>query len=381
MCAEDKVAPQWSLDIFKKSRMIPPEKYLFIYDHLMAALIFFTILSYAQHSAKSINRMFGFLIPLFLIFYIGTRPIHPVFVDMTTYAQSFEVAAQRGVVYYTDWVFNILMLGLSQITTVEVFFFVCAAIYIIPVIAGLKKRHGDSAFAALLATITSFSFFAYGVNGIRNGMATSIFFAAIAWSNRKFTYVILAILAFGMHNSVAVPILFYTLTFFNSNIILYACLWVSAFIFTVATSGSLAAYLGGLLSSAEDTRVGYLSQQGEDKGGLRIDFVLYSILPVVVSYMWADANKTKDPFYRRLICTYLATNSFWLLVMYAAYSNRFAYLSWFMMPWLIIYPFIPNRNRDTGDTAQKIDVAKFSVMLVGQFALTYLFDIFIYPTR
>ncbi len=347
----------------------------------MAALIFFTILSYAQHSAGSVNRLFGFLVPLFLIFYMGTRPISPVFVDMTTYAQSFEVAAQRGIVYYTDWVFNILMLGLSQITTAEVFFFVCAAIYIIPISVGLRKRHGDSAFAALLATITSFSFFVYGVNGIRNGMATSILLAAMAWSDRKFTYAILAILAFGMHNSVAVPVLFYTLTFFNTNIILYACLWASAFIFTVATSGSLAAYLGGLLSSAEDNRVGYLSQQGEDKGGLRIDFVLYSIVPVIISYLWADVNKTKDPFYRQMLCTYLATNSFWLLVMYAAYSNRFAYLSWFMMPWLIIYPFIPNRSTGSADVTRKIDVAKYGAMLIGQFALTYLFDIFIYPTR
>jgi hypothetical protein len=361
--------------------MIFPENYLFIYDHLMAALIFFTVLSYAQHSAGSVNRLFGFIIPVFIILYIGTRPISSAFVDMVTYAQAFEVAKLTGAVYYNDWLFNALILGLSQITTVEVFFFVCAAIYIAPVIAGLKKRHGDSAFAALLAMITSFSFFTYGVNGVRNGMATSILLAAIAWSDRKFAFIFLALLAYGMHNSVAIPILFYTLSFLYSNVIFYSCLWLSALLFTFATSGSIAGYLGTFLSLYEERRIGYLTETGEDKGGLRIDFVLYSILPVLASYLLADANKTKDLFYRRMLCAYLATNGFWILVMYAAYSNRIAYLSWFIMPWLIIYPFIPNRSWGAGSSGQKIDVAKYSALLIGQFALTYLFDIIIYPNR
>lgn len=347
----------------------------------MLVLIFVTLMSYFQGGVKGFNRVANLVIPIFLIFYIGTRPISSVFIDMTTYAQSFEIAATRGDVYYTDYIFSGLMLGLSRVTTVEVFFFVCAVFYILPIISGLKHRHGNFAFGALIATITSFSFFTYGVNGIRNGMATSILFAAIAWSDRKMVFLLLAAVAYGTHNSVALPALFYFLTYFNSNLFLYGCLWVSTLLFTAATSGSSATFLAGLLSSSEDSRVGYLTAKGDDKGGFRLDFVLYSILPVLISYAWANTRTRQDPFYRRLLCCYLGTNSFWLLVMYASFSNRFAYLSWFMMPWLIVYPFIPNQKSEKDYGSRKIEINQFAAMIIGQFTLTYLFDIIIYPNR
>lgn len=361
--------------------MIPPEQYSFIYVHLMLVLIFLTLMSYAQGGVKGFNRTAHILVPVFLIIYLGTRPIAPVFVDMMTYAQSFEVAAKGGTVYYTEPLFKSLMEGLSLVTTVEVFFFVCALIYILPIAAGLKYKHGNFAYGALLATITSFSFFTYGVNGIRNGMATSILFAAIAASNRKIFFAIIAIAAIGMHTSVAVPVLFYALTYLNANVVLYALLWVSALIFTVITSGATATYLSTLLSSSEDNRVGYLLKQGDDKGGFRLDFILYGIVPVIISYLWANPKIKKDPFYRRMMCAYLATNAFWLLAMYAAFSNRFAYLSWFIMPWLIVYPFIPNEDKTAGGSTQKFETGKFAAMIVGQFALTYLFTVIIYPNR
>jgi hypothetical protein len=361
--------------------MIPPEQYSFIFDHMMLALILITLASYAQGGVKGFNRLAGVAVPIFLILYIGTRPISGVFVDMVTYAQSFEVAANTGNVYYADWLFNALMLGMSQVTTVDVFFVVCAMLYVLPIAAGLARRHGGAAFSAMLATITSFSFFTYGVNGIRNGIATSILLAAFAWSDRKFVFILLAVAATGTHSSVAVPALFYLLTFFNQSIVLYSCLWLATLFFTLVTSGAGAVFISNLLSSSDDGRVGYLTQIGEDKGGFRFDFILYSIVPIIISYSWAKAHTRQDPFYRRLLCSYLATNAFWVLVMYAAYSNRFAYLSWFMMPWLIVYPFIPNKGGANHPESEHWDVNKFTAMLVGQFALTYLFDIIIYPNR
>lgn len=361
--------------------MIPPELYSFIYVHLMLVLILITLMSYAQGGVKGFNQTGHILVPVFLVIYLGTRPIAPVFVDMMTYAQSFEIAAKGGPVYYTEPLFKSLMEGLSLVTSVEVFFLVCAFIYVIPIAAGLKYKHGNFAYGALLATITSFSFFTYGVNGIRNGMATSILLAAIAAGNRKFIFAIIALAAISMHTSVAVPALFYALTYLNANVMLYTFLWVSALTFTVITSGATAAFLSTILSSSEDNRVGYLVKQGDDKGGFRLDFLLYGIVPVIISYHWANPKIKKDPFYRRMLCTYLATNAFWILAMYAAFSNRFAYLSWFIMPWLIVYPFIPNDDQATGGGVQKFESNKFAAMIVGQFALTYLFTVIIYPNR
>lgn len=361
--------------------MIQPQNYLFVYDHLMLVLIFFTLLIYANNKVVSFNRLAAICVPIFLIFYFGTRPISGVFVDMTTYATGFEQTTVTGESGYTDWLFSLLVIGLSKITSVEIFFFLCAVIYILPISIGLKKHHGDYAFPILLVTITSFSFFSYGVNGIRNGLGTSIFIAAIAWSDKKIIFCALVIFATGMHNSLVIPAFFYCLTFFKPKPAIYFLFWAAALIFTVAFSGLGSDFILNLLVQAEDVRVGYLGSVGDDRGGFRLDFVCYSILPVIVSYLFSKPDIKSDLFYRRLLCAYLATNAFWIIVMNAAFSNRFAYLSWFIMPWLVVYPFIPNRDLGHQGTVQKLDLQKFSTMLVGLFLLTYVFDIFIYPNR
>ena len=45
-------------------------------------------------------------------------------------------------------------------------------------------------------------------------------------------------------------------------------------------------------------------------------------------------------FYRDLIHLYICINGIWMLCMYAEFTNRIAYLSWFLYPIVIIYPFI-----------------------------------------
>ena len=41
---------------------------------------------------------------------------------------------------------------------------------------------------------------------------------------------------------------------------------------------------------------------------------------------------------------YLTANAFWILVIRSSFSNRFAYLSWFLMAIIIFYPFFKHIN-------------------------------------
>jgi hypothetical protein len=41
-----------------------------------------------------------------------------------------------------------------------------------------------------------------------------------------------------------------------------------------------------------------------------------------------------------LATTYVLANSFWVMVIKAAFSNRFAYLSWFLYPVVLAYAVI-----------------------------------------
>ena len=74
------------------------------------------------------------------------------------------------------------------------------------------------------------------------------------------------------------------------------------------------------------------------KTGFRWDFFLFSAFPVVMIWYVTVYRKFRDKTYDVIAITYLLCNAFWLMVIRAAYSNRFAYLSWFMYPFVVAYP-------------------------------------------
>jgi hypothetical protein len=51
-------------------------------------------------------------------------------------------------------------------------------------------------------------------------------------------------------------------------------------------------------------------------------------------------RKFKDQTFNILANTYLLSNAFWIMVIRSAFSNRFAYLSWFIYPLVIVYPLL-----------------------------------------
>lgn len=77
---------------------------------------------------------------------------------------------------------------------------------------------------------------------------------------------------------------------------------------------------------------------GGGKSGFRIDFVIYSAMPVLMGYYVKYKYKLEDNLYDIMLSMYLTTNGIWMLCMYAEFTNRIAYLSWFMYPILLIYP-------------------------------------------
>lgn len=76
--------------------------------------------------------------------------------------------------------------------------------------------------------------------------------------------------------------------------------------------------------------------------------------------------------YKLLINTYIFANSFWIMVMNAAYSNRFAYLSWFLYPIVLAYPCLKMNiwNNFQGKKAGNI--------LLFQVGFTAFMDLIIY---
>src|SRR5690606_344375 len=96
--------------------------------------------------------------------------------------------------------------------------------------------------------------------------------------------------------------------------------------------------------SSDNRATNYLSGQVDTSlfasTGFRWDFLLYSAVPVFTGWYYIYKKKYYDRHYNLLYATYLIANSFWILVIKANYSNRFAYLSWFMMGLVIVYPLL-----------------------------------------
>lgn len=95
----------------------------------------------------------------------------------------------------------------------------------------------------------------------------------------------------------------------------------------------------------EEDRASYLMGTGEKyEVGFRIDFIIYSLIPLLVGWYYIYKKGFNSTIYKMIYNAYLLTNSFWLLVIRADFSDRFAYLSWFMIPLVLAYPLLKNPN-------------------------------------
>lgn len=359
--------------------------YLPFYYHLLLLITAVTAVVYMQDGsvggiALGYNTTMSWVSVFLFVFIIGTRPVSGLhFVDMANYAMKFEAMAYGNGGEWADIGFDLLTRLCAQATGITGYFVVCAALYFVPVAVATKIVHGRWGFAALLAFAGGLSFFSYSVNGIRNGIATSLLVLAFATRERRIVMLLLMVTAISMHKSTILPAAAFIAAGFYSQPWAYAALWSIAFGASVILREKLSFFVNSFVSLGDDERLsGYVANAGlgEDKGGFRLDFVLYSIVPVILSYALSSANMRKDLFYRRLICTYLLANSAWLCLMFAAFSNRFAYLSWFMMPWIVIYPFI--QKMDAPMAVERPRMGLLASGLIVHYLFTYIMVLYVY---
>jgi hypothetical protein len=312
-----------------------------------------------------------------LILFMGLRPVNGVFVDMTTYNDMFMMAsgANSADVITGDVVFDSFLLGMAKLNSATAFFLVCAAVYIGAHAAAVIRVHRAWSFPAFLCFTGAFSFWSYGVNGIRNGMACSLFVLALSlWGNPKVMLAVMLI-SVGMHKSLAVPFFAFLFAWSFPSKRLFFVVWIVALFASSTIGSSLTSWLGQALSLSEgdDTRVtGYLVDFDSRASRFRFDFLLYSTLPIVITYWLAPKGRRESRFYKVLLGTYIISNSFWILAMYGSFSNRFAYLSWFLMPWVMMYPYLPVGGKEPIAGINNKTVTAMGIITACNFSFTFL---------
>lgn len=306
----------------------------------------------------------------FLLLYIGLRPIHGIFVDMTTYAKRFS--SYQSSTHFSpeyDFLFYGLMFLAAKVMSAKTFFLICAILYVVPLFSACKKLFRQYSFYAFLMLVISFEFWAYGTNGIRNGIATSVFLFAVSRDN-KFNKILWLLIAISLHKSMLIPSLAFLATRLSNSPKLYLKFWILCIPISLIAGHVVELFFTNL--GFVDDRLGmYLTDQDFDTNinkGFRWDFLFYSATGVAAGWYTIFKKRFFDNTYFTIFNIYLITNGFWILVITANFSNRFAYLSWFLLGILIIYPFLKEQ-------IFKHQHQKIGLILLGYFGFTFIMNV------
>lgn len=330
---------------------IPIEYYTGIYYNIILLVVLFTWIHTKKFSGFSkdtyrFSKISGILLFWFVLLYIGLRPLSWYFGDMGTYAHIYDIYVSGADPDIThDVGFYALMKGLSYFQSTSLFFFVIALLYILPLYIATKRLFKKYYYFAFLILVASFSFWAYGTNGLRNGLATSFMILAFSYMNKKWVMYLLFILAYSFHSSVLLPIAAYFVTSIYRSSGIYFTVWAISIFLSLTIGGVVENFISNLGIMQEDRVSGYFKDKelyadSFASTGFRWDFLMYSAFAVGISYYFIFVKKIKDKYYSQLTHIYLLSNAFWILVIRASFSNRFAYLSWYLMGLIIIYPFL-----------------------------------------
>lgn len=326
--------------------------YQYIYIFFVAIITFAYV---GKYRTNPLLLQSNIMAELFLVFvfalFIGLRPVSSVFFDMTTY--QYNLQRIQGTTFdftfetdnkifdnlFTWWGCN----GVSP----TLFFLTIAAIYFGCSYVGVKRLFGRHSMLVYLVFLGGFSTFSYGTNGIKAGAAASLFIMALGYMEKKALCVALMLLSLGFHHSMIMPIAAFVLTIFFKNPKWYYYGWFACFLLAVFHVTYFQILFGGVTD--EQGAIYLMATEATSKAhiGFRPDFVLYSAVPVWIGYqIEMKKNMKLSNTYHSLMHFYLATNAIWMLCMYASFNNRIAYLSWFVYPIVIIYPFLDDKNTD-----------------------------------
>lgn len=206
-----------------------------------------------------------------------------------------------------------------------------------------RKLFPKDTAAAYLVFLGAFSTFSFSYNGIKAGVASSVFLLALAYREKLWLSIILVLVSWGVHHSMQLPAAAFVMAFFYKNSKVYFAIWGLC---VLLAAGHVTFFQNLFAGMSDESGASYLQANSADSylTGFRPDFILYSAMPVLVGYYAVFKKKMViTPYYRMLLNIYLITNSVWMLCMYASFTNRIAYLSWFMYPVVLIYPFL-NEN-------------------------------------
>lgn len=290
------------------------------------------------------------VIAVFFSFLIGLRPLGNMswmWADTVNY--EFIYNAHEGKHFFFTlqtenliWD-NIFDWWASNSLGLTSFFLICDAIYFGCTYAACRKWFPRDTTMAYLVFLGAFSTYSYSYNGVKAGVAGAVFLLGLAYYEKRTLSVVLILISWGIHHSMQMPVAAYILTLFYKSPKWYFYGYVFCVVMSVFHVTFFANLFAGMSSDERGAEYLLATGNAEDAHitGFRPDFLLYSVMPILIGYKIVMKERLKvSKLYSALLHMYICTNGIWCLCMYASYSNRIAYLSWFMYPFVLIYPFL-----------------------------------------
>lgn len=331
-----------------------PSQYqpLFLYVMAFIALViggrYLSSPNYAMQEKKN-----GYAVPLvisiFIVFWLGFRPVSSAFGDTVNYAAGYRTmkVSLVSMDWHSEWIWQWLMMSCKGAgLSIGWFFTIVEAGYVLSAFWAVKRFMPQNPMLGMLFVWLSLMYFTFGVNGLRNGLACHLVLLAYSYllDDKKVPGVLLFLIAFGIHRSVMLPIAGYFAARYFVNSVKYGVyFWLFSIFVSLVAGETVTAFFASL--GFDDRITSYTATGVNDMGqfsktGFRWDFLLYSAMPVLMAWHVCVKRGVKENWYRVLAVTYCLCNAFWVMVIRSSFSNRFAYLSWFLYPIVIAYPLI-----------------------------------------
>lgn len=330
-----------------------------------------------RHQLHGSAFLWPLLLCLGLTFWIGLRPVNGAFGDTVNYALTYaRIDSSRVTMDWSgEWIWQWLMneckvAGMS----INMFFLIVAAGYIFSSLWAIRRLMPTDPMLGTMFMLVSLMYFSFATNGLRNGLACHLVLLAFTFlmDDKWLLGALLSLIAFGIHRSVMLPILSILVGILLVRDVRYAMVvWVASIFISLVAGDAVSGYVASL--GFDDRMAQYMNDNDYSlfsKVGFRWDFLLYSTVPIAMIGHVCFRQGVTDKWYNALSVAYCLCNAFWIIVIRVPYSNRFAYLSWFMYPIIIAYPLVNLPLRDNQD--------RFTGWLLAAYAAFTVFMWFVF---
>lgn len=291
------------------------------------------------------------LLSLALILWLGSRPVSgQYFGDTANYALEYVGMDARGggfvMNWREEWIWQWLMRGCKGAgLSLPAFLTLVEAGYVLSALLAVRRLMPSAPLTGLLFVWASLSFFSFAVNGLRNGLACHFVLWGLACllDDRRVAGCVLCLVAIGIHRSTLLPVAaIVAALFLLKNPLVAIGIWVASIVASLLVGNTVT---GLLAATSFDARMSSYTAAGVDMSefsgtGFRWDFLCYSAVPVVMMWYVFAVRRLEENWYRVISVVYCLGNAFWIMVIRTSFSNRFAYLSWFLYPIVIAYPLL-----------------------------------------